>query len=561
VQHAIWGFDPLPYHLVNIAMHTTCAILLWQVLRRLNVRAAWLGAALWALHPVQVESVAWITELKNTQSCFFYLLTVLFFLKWQASGASGGRSRAEGHFVLALLCAALAITSKTSTVMLPVVLGLCWWWLDRRWRWRNLVRLAPFLLISAVASVWTIWDQKHHIGARGPDWAQSWPERAVNAGRIIWFYLGKLLWPHPLIFIYPRWTIDASHLVAYLPVLAAIFMLFVLWLNRNGRPRPVFFAFAYFLVSLFPVLGFFNVYFFRYSFVGDHFQYLASMGPVVAAAAGLSGLCGLFKPRHPFLEPALGGALLAILGMLTWRECGTYADSETLWRNTIAKNPNACLAYNNLGTLQSEKGQVDEAVADFNKALEINPGFFEAHNNLGKELLRAGQVDEAMDHFSRAVELAPTSAVSHYNLGDALLRKGQLDAAIVQFQKAVEIQADSPEAHNNLGIALMRSGRLAEALEHYQIALAINPASAISHYNLGGTLLRMGQLDEAIVQFRKAVEIQPDYPEAHNYLGSTLAQKGLVDEAIAQFKETLRFKPDDPDAKKQLRAFGVPVPE
>ena len=240
VEHALWGLDPLPYHLVNIAMHTACAVLLWQVLLRLNVRAAWLGAALWALHPVQAESVAWITELKNTQSCFFYLLTILFFLKWQTSGGPDGQNRPEGHYMLALLCAVLAITSKASTVMLPVVLGLCWWWMDGRWRWRNLVRLIPFLLVSAVASGWTIWEQKNHSGALGPEWAQSWPERAVIAGKVIWFYLGKLLWPHPLIFIYPRWTIDASQFVAYLPVLAAMLMLFVLWLNRNGRPAGVF---------------------------------------------------------------------------------------------------------------------------------------------------------------------------------------------------------------------------------------------------------------------------------------------------------------------------------
>ena len=179
--------------------------------------------------------------------------------------------------------------------MLPVVLGLCWWWIDGRWRWRNVAWLAPFLIISLAASGWTIWEQKFHSGALGQEWMQSGPERIVIAGKAIWFYLGKLLWPHPLIFIYPPWGIDASKPIAYLPALAAMGGLFILWRNRNGWMRPMFFAFAYFVVSLFPVLGFFNVFYFRYSLVADHFQYLASMGPLVLAAAGITTALGFFR--------------------------------------------------------------------------------------------------------------------------------------------------------------------------------------------------------------------------------------------------------------------------
>ena len=292
VQHAIWGLHSLPYHLVNVGMHGACVVLLWVVLRSLKVRGAWWGAALWGLHPVQTESVAWITELKNTQSCWFYLLAIWFFLRWRGAGAFAGRKGTEREYGLALLCAALAILSKASTVMLPVVLGLVWWWTAGRWNWRNLCRLAPFLMISAAASGWTIWEQQYHSGAVGAEWSQSRGERLVIAGKAVWFYLGKLVWPHPLIFIYPRWEIDAGSLTAYGPVLALGIILILLWVNRGGRAGPVFFALAYFVVSLFPVLGFFNVYFFRYSFVGDHFQYLASMGPLALAAAGMTVLPG-----------------------------------------------------------------------------------------------------------------------------------------------------------------------------------------------------------------------------------------------------------------------------
>jgi len=552
VQHAIWGLNPLPYHLVNIAMQAACAVLLWRVLRRLDVRPAWFGAALWALHPVQTESVAWITELKNTQSCLFYLLTIWFFLKWLALETSTDRQRIGRGYMLALLCAALAITSKTSTVMLPVILGLCWWWKTGRWRWRNGLWLIPFFLISAAASIWTIRNQKYHIGAMGPEWMQSWPERMVVAGKIIWFYLGKLLWPHPLIFLYPRWKIDASHLAAYLPALAAMLVLFILWLNRNGQFRPLFFAYAYFLVSLFPVLDFFNVYFFRYSFVGDHFQYLASIGPVVLAGAGLYRLCRWFKLRLPFLEPVLGGMLLALLGLLTWRECGTYADLETLWRTTIARNPNAFLAYNNLGLILSDKGQVGAAIADFQKALEINPDFIEAHNNLGNALLKAGQINEALEHFNKAVAITPNSAVSHYNFGNTLLQAGQLDGAIVQFQKALALQADYPEARNNLGVAFEQSGRPTEALEQYQAALALNPGYSEAHYNVGNMFARQGRPDEAIAHYQKAVELKPDYVDARYSLATTLDMQGRLSEAAEQYRAVIQLEPNYADAHGNL---------
>jgi len=267
-----------------------------MVLARLRVPGAWLGAALWALHPVQVQSVAWVTELKNTQSCLFWLLAILFFLKWRESRALADRRHGWTLYALALLGAAAAILSKSSTVMLPVVFGLCWSWDEGRWRWRNAAPLAPFFVISAVASGWTIWEQKFHAGAIGGDWAQTWPQRLIIAGRDVWFYLGKLAWPHPLIFIYPRWRIDASQPLAYLPVFAAVIAMLVLWRRRNDWGRPFFFAFAYFVVSLFPVLGFFNVYYFRFSFVADHFQYLASMGPLALAAAGMTRIPAILGP-------------------------------------------------------------------------------------------------------------------------------------------------------------------------------------------------------------------------------------------------------------------------
>src|SRR5438034_1949905 len=285
--------------MLTVLMHAGSAALLWRVLRQLNVRGAWLGAALWALHPVIVQSVAWVTELKNTQSCLFYLLSILCFLKWEGSRSKAGpisklpRQRSSERrslelFALSLVFFVLATLSKPSVVMLPAVLALCIWWRNPRVKWRDMVSLAPFVGISAIASVWTIWEQRFHSGAVGLDWAQTWPERFIIAGRAPWFYLSKLLWPHPLIFMYPRWAIASSQLIAWLPLLATLVGLTALWFVHAKWGRAVFFAAAYFVVSLFPVLGFFSVYFFRYSFVSDHFHYLASMGPLAFAGAGMA---------------------------------------------------------------------------------------------------------------------------------------------------------------------------------------------------------------------------------------------------------------------------------
>jgi hypothetical protein len=293
IEHALWGLAPLPYHLVNVLVHAACALMLWQVLVRLGVPGAWLGAALWALHPVQVESVAWITELKNTQSGLFYLLAIWFFLCWK-------ESRAKRPYVAALIFAIAAILSKSSTVMLPVVLALAWLWKERRPALREAAPLMPFFLVSALASGWTIWEQRFHAGALGADWTLSLPQRVIIAGRDVWFYLGKLAWPHPLVFIYPRWEIDATRLAAYLPVAAAIAASVVLWLQRKRWGRPALFTLAYFVVSLFPVLSFFNVYYFRFSYVADHFQYLASMGPLALGGAALwTALTPSEEPRAP----------------------------------------------------------------------------------------------------------------------------------------------------------------------------------------------------------------------------------------------------------------------
>jgi tetratricopeptide (TPR) repeat protein len=508
VLHALWGLNPLPFHVVNVLMHAACALLLWRVLRGLNVRGAWLGAALWSLHPVMVESVAWITELKNTQSCFFYLLAILFFIKWcKTRNLADGRT-AGGRYALVLLCAVLAILSKSSTVVLPVVLGLCWWWLDRRWRWRNVAWLSPFFAVSLAASAWTIWEQKYHSGALGPEWNQSLPERVVIAGKVIWFYLGKLCWPHPLTFIYPRWQIEALNPMAYLPVLAAAGGLLFLWLKRNGHQRSLFFATAYFVTALFPVLGFFSVYFFRYSLVGDHLQYLASIGPIALAGAGIDKVLSCFQKRATFLRPVVCGILLSVLGLLTYLQCTQYTDAEMLYRTTLSRNPSCWLVHNNLGMTLAVHGRVDEAIAYFQKSLAINPENTEAHYNLGIALADRGQFDDAIAHYRKALEIKPDYAEAHSNLGAVLAIRGQFDEAIAHFQKALAIKPDFELAHYNFGLVLAGLGRVDEAIAHFQKALEL--ATQQNKQALAESIRAGIRLYEAGTPFHKLQQSSPD---------------------------------------------------
>jgi tetratricopeptide (TPR) repeat protein len=550
VQHALWGLNPLPYHLVNVAIHAACAVLLWRVLRRLGVPGAWLGGALWALHPVQVESVAWISELKNTQSCLFFLLAFWFFLRWIADDAPGARRGRD--YALTLLCAVLAILSKPSTVMLPVVLALCWWWMKGRWSWRIGAWLTPFFAVSAIASGWTIWEQKYHSFAQGAEWNQSWAERLIIAGRAVWFYLGKLLWPDPLVYIYPRWKIDANQVAVYAPGVAAVILLAVLWHYRRGWARAGLFAYACFLALLFPVLGFFSVYFFRYSFVSDHFQYLASLGPAALAGAAITLAPRFWADHQPRWLWALGGVLLLGLGVLSWRQCGMYHDDDTLWRTTRDRNPTCWMAQNFVGKMFASTGHFRESLPYYEEALRLDPNSFEVQYNLSIALRETGRIEEAMAHCERSLQLQPGFPEANYDLGVMLAGLGRPDEAAAHYEQVLRIKPDYVDAHINLGVILVGLGRPQDAIVHYQAALRLKPDSADAHSDFGMALHALGRFPEAVTQFEQATRLNPGSAEIHNNLGVALDHAGRVPDAIAQGEEALRLKPDYPEAHNNL---------
>jgi protein O-mannosyl-transferase len=542
IEHALWGLDPVAYHAVNVLLHGACAVILWRVLRGLRVWGAWMGAALWALHPVQVETVAWVTELKNTQSCLFYLVCAGFFLRWLAASSGEATGRRRWSYGLMLVSGAMAMASKSSTVVLPVVLCLCAWWMEGRWRWRRAGALSPLFLMAALSGALSLWTQNLE-GAQGGVWVRSLGERVAVAGNVIWFYLGKLLWPHPLVFIYPRWSVDGGHVASYVPVAAAGAVLASLWWCRKGRLKPVFFAFAYFLAALAPVLGLLDQFFWRYSFVGDHFQYLASMGPLALAGAGLEALLGRLPAAGSVLKPLGAAALLTSLGLITLRQGPKYDSSEALWRDTLSANPAAWMAHNNLGAELLRRGQVAEAVGHFRKSLEIEPRNLFAEINLGDGLLQLGRTEEAIAHDTEALKMDPGNVAARSNLGAALLQAGRTGEAIVQFKGAAEEAPQFAKARIGLGTAYLQAGRSDEAVEEFTQALASDPDDYATLTNLGAALAQRGRLEPAEAAFQKALRIAPTFATARTDLGNVRMQEGRLDEAIAEYEAALKADP------------------
>jgi len=533
IERQLWGLRPAGYHVVNVLLHSFCAVLLWILLRRLEVPGAWLAAMVFALHPVQVESVAWITERKNVLSTLFYLASWLcLFHFFRMSSKEGSKDCVECRqwqwYMLGLLLFVCALLSKTTASSLPAAVLLVLWWKRGSVRWRHFTALLPFFALGLGLGLCTLWLERHHVGAQGLEWELSLLERCLIAGRALWFYACNLAWPAELMFNYPRWEVDAGVWWQYAYLLGVLLVVWFLWAFRARLGRGLLAGTLFFCGTLFPALGFFDAYPFRYSFVADHFQYMASIG-LIALAVGVLTHVTLKLP----VWPRRAGAVLALLfvvllGVRTWHQGSIYVDLETLWVETLKKNPASWLAHNNLGNILAEQGRIKEASAHYSKALRMKPDHAETHNNLGLALFRQGRIDEALRHYYRAVQIMPHSA----------------------------------QAHNNLAVALNGEGRLDEATSHYFEALGRVKSETLRvkphfianvNYNIGTALEQQGRLSEAIDHFSAALRIEPNFVGAHNNLGIALSRQGKLDEAISYFSEALRIKPDDAAARRNLK--------
>jgi tetratricopeptide (TPR) repeat protein len=501
-----------------------------------------LAALLFALHPVGVESVARIAEQKNTLSAIFYLGAALAYLRFD-------EDRKASRYAVAAVLFVLALLTKSVTATLPAALLVVFWWQRGRLSWRSdVVPLLPWFGVGMAAGLFTAWFEHALIGAQGEDFALSGIDRGLVAGRVIWFYLGKLFWPDDLLFIYPRWIIDRAVLWQYAFPLAGVGLLAALfwWRRRNRGPCA---AFLFFAGTLFPVLGFFNVYPFLYSFVTDHFQYLASLGIFALIAAGMMTL----RSRLPRAAGViLTAGVLATLGALTRSQCVMYRDEYSLYQATLAKNPACWMAHNNLALILSQRGQLDLARQHLECALELRPRFAEAENNIGDVLNRLGRPEEAVPHFERALRLQPGYREAHYNLGVAMVALNRPADAIAQFKAALLTSPDYAFAHRALGRVLATTGRGSEALPHFERAVELDPAEPEGQIDLGFALMLMGRVADALPHLERAVELRPDFAQGHNVLGRALVAARRLDEAILHFEAAVELAPDFAEARQNL---------
>jgi len=519
VERALWGLNPTGYHWINLALHVANALLVWAVLARLKVPGAWLAGAIFALHPVQLESVAWITERKNVLMGFFFLLTLLAWIAF----VDERTKRPRLLYGLALILYLLALSAKTTACTLPAALFLILWLENKLISWKRIFQIIPFLILGLAMGALAMWWERYHQGTSRAVFTFLSPiERILVASRAVWFYLGKLIWPSHLTFIYPRWDIAPTHLLNYIWLLAGLLLCVAIYFLRRYVGRSVEVAAAFFIATLSPVLGFIMLYTFRYTFVADHYQYLACIGPIALASAGLVNLADTFKnSRILILSAAL--CMLALLGTLTRRQAAMYDDMETLWRTTLARNPDCWMAHNNLGIVLFGRGQLDEAIAHYRTTLQMQPNFWDADYNLGNALLGKGEVDEAILYCDKAVAKEPNDPDAQVALANALLQKKQIDDAIVHYQKALAIRPDYFLARYGLGHALLEKGQLDAAIENCRAALLIRPDDPDCHTILAIGLDERGQSAEAIQHYEKALEISPQSVSALNNLAWLLA--------------------------------------
>ena len=509
VQQRLLGDSPTGYHLINLLLHIGCVVLVLKILRFLRIPGAELAAIIFALHPVNVETVAWIAERKNTLSGIFALGATLSYLKFDDTRSRRNYALAIGLFLFGLL-------SKTAIVTVPLAWLVILWWKRGAVSWRrDVVPAIPFVCLSVASGLVTRWFENVGIGYKSKILDFPLLDRCLIAGRAFWFQLGKLFWPSNLTFVYPRWDINAEVWWQYLFPIGVLALLVILWSLRRWSRAPLAGALVYILLLL-PSLGFLNIYFFVYSFVADHWQYLACLGIIVPCASGITLLAARKESWQDWLEPAITLVLGGVLFVLTWQQSRMYTDIETLYRTTIARNPGCWMAQVNLGNI----------------------------------LYKADRIPEAMDLFKQALKIKP--AVGYYSIGNALVIKGRTSEAIDQYKQALQIDPDYADAHQNLGSALLLRGRTREAIEHYEQALRIDPGFAGAHNNLGHALVQTGRAQEAIDHYKEALRITPNSADAHNNLAAALAQMGRTSEAIEQVKAALRIKPYDTDTRNNL---------
>jgi len=539
VQWQLWGGHVVGYHVTNVALHALGGVLLWRVFDRLGLRFAWLGALLFVVHPLAVESVAWIAELKNVLSLPPLLLALLAWLDFDAHGARRDYRRALAWFIVAMLC-------KTSVVMFPVTLVLFTWWRHERITLSDARRLAPFFAVSLVLGLVTIWLQfGRALG--GESLPLGGPlSRVALAGTSLAFYAWKSLWPSGLLPIYPQWRVDPAAWWHLAPWVGLIAVMMAGWRARATWGRPVLLGGGWFVLHLAPFVGFVPISFLRFTWVMDHFTYVALPGLIGLALAGLERL------RADRVGWALGVGVAGVLAVMAQRHAATYRDPKTFWSHTVAHHPEAWIARNNLGLALALENDFAGAVREYEYALRVRPDYFEAQMNLGNALRQLGRAEEGIAALRAAVQLQPNVGLAHYNLGLALLALNRPEAAYASIERAIQLKPGHADSLDVRGELLRVAGRHDEAQRDFNAALRREPQHAYAHHHLAILLGATGRAQESLAHYETALRLKPDYIEARNNYAAALVATGRGAEALAHFERVLQARPEFFDARLNL---------
>ncbi|MFO7984572.1 MAG: tetratricopeptide repeat protein [Desulfatiglandaceae bacterium] len=486
LEWRLWGKNATGYHLVNVLLHILNAILIWAVLKKLGIPGAWLASVIFAVHPVNVESVAWITERKNLLPMVFFLVSILAYLAFD-------RHTNWWFYILSLVAFLLALLSKTSVIMLPFVLLGCLWWQRNRIRIKDLVRSVPFFVLSVIMGGMTIWFQYHNAIGSTVVREDGFLSRLAIAGRAVWFYLYKAVFPINLSFVYPRWEGVEPSLISFLPLIGLTGLSGIFYYYRATWGKPFLLGLGYFVVTLFPVLGFFNIYFMKYSLVADHWQYTSIIGIIALFVGLIAYKYKGWEKRYCRVAVAAAVILICTFSVLSWKRAETFAQPETLWKDTLNKNPECWMAYDILGADLAQKGQWQQAIRHFTKALEIKPDYPEAHSNLANVLYDQGYVNQAFRHFEQALKVNPDAVEVHYNYGTALAERGKVKEAVDHYLKAIGLEPDLLQAHYNLGILYAQQKKFKDAIRQFSEVLRIDPGHKSAQRNLIRVYQLMGR--------------------------------------------------------------------
>jgi protein O-mannosyl-transferase len=534
IEWRIWGMNPTGYHVVNVIIHIADALLIWFILRKLSISGAFLAAMIFAVHPVNVESVAWIAQLRNVLAMLFLLLSIWCYLQSETQPRPkqrGYRPDVDIWYFLGLTAFMLGMLSKGSVAVLPIILlGIILWLrkikeadasklnkgvVGRKASEKNnflypltewdLLGIAPFVVAAVGFTAVNIWFQTHGTGQVIR--SAGFVERLLGAGGVVWFYIYKAILPINLVFVYPQWHINAGNLLWWMPLMVTLAVTAVLWRYRKGWSRPFFFAWGFFCVALVPVMGFADVGYMKYSLVADHYQHIAIIGIISLVAAGWREWNQRPRGVKRGMATAVAFVTVGALTLLTWQQSGIYRDAITLYEYTLKKNPECWMAQNNLGKALLNTNKKQEAIYHFQKAIHLKSDYPEAHYNLGIELAKTGRIQEAIEQYETAAKYKPEMFEAYNNLGAVLFQQGRPLDAIKYYKQSLQINPEIPEAQNNLGLALIQTGQPMEAIGHCEQAIRLRPDYLNAYNTLIFAYVRTDQPTKAIATARKALDV------------------------------------------------------